>query len=1018
MNIAEYEKSGRALYVEFAGAIAAILRAALDKTEDLNVQFVAHRAKDVASLVKTLADRGLEHTETLEAEIKDLAGCRVVLYTNSDVARLGQSRLVHDNFDVLEVKVHEPGMSIANTNELYQSNHFVVALKQNRAELSEYSAFAGLRCEIQIQTILNHAWAQMAHDTIYKSPTLDGFGQKALQAVTARLSKVMTKYLLPAGYEFDKITADFERLANGKALFDEKALGAIGAATNNNDRADAIEVFIEQVMPLYDNLTAEYRDIVNTLVSAVEAARLTAPIPRTFDFGALPGITSDAITQSVATALIDYRYVDIGINFEALCDLYASAISEEERTSLDKVGAQLAKHDLHAWQAIGPGVQSELLDRIEALEPKFALAIGPLLAVMLKEVLGAEISGTTGNSSSVTFHSGVVILSEKLLEIRHRATAVLQTLFEAAKSENEQKAILAAMEEATRAPYRAYYGNDLAAENARAAASLLQFERDHIAAIPYFLLESLEHRALRFFRTYGSLPKAFKDDDTVAKASAAAVAEAEELRTVVNANDDFVVFKTLVGFETVLPPAWDDESFQWQESEEYRRAKVEDYIANISDENRDQWFDRIERYASTDSRDLATFPIFGHFLVRLGEIRPTIAIDYLGRMGPRLAGFAHHLVDGAMKSADPDATAFTKGWIATGTNLNIIVRYLIHADPFDPALLTSVCEKAIERGEADTLRLVVAAAERQFRRSKAEIVAATFEQALHFFYDRADLRWVDQFVPWLGSPVIEALDEDEARKMLDALVQYPEVENNAEYLVAGLAKNWPGAVLEFFGDRLAYGSLADQRNERNDENADGDRRLYQAFPFSIHQLRAPLRTKPSELIDAARQWYAQRPELFRYGGGHIIATVFKDAEDTLSSELTRYVETANGDDAHFVLSTIHSLEGREPAFSLTKEIVARFEAGSDIHKEAASALTSAGVLSGEFGTAEMLEERNRRLADWITDPRPTVSQFAAELIRRIDQRIASERHRARASIARRRLEYDEEPDIISDDGAE
>ena len=229
MNLTEYEKSGRARYVEFASAVAAILRAALSKSEDLNVQIVVGRAKDVASLEKKLIDRGLLETEDLEAEIKDLAGCRIVLYTNSDSTRLGQSRIIRDNFDVLEVRIHEPGVSIAETNELYQSNHFIVSLNESRAGLPEYSEFAGLRCEIQVQTILNHSWAAMAHDTIYKAPTVEGFGRQALEAVRARLARVMTKYLLPAGYEFDKITADFERLAAGKQLFDEQALAAIGA---------------------------------------------------------------------------------------------------------------------------------------------------------------------------------------------------------------------------------------------------------------------------------------------------------------------------------------------------------------------------------------------------------------------------------------------------------------------------------------------------------------------------------------------------------------------------------------------------------------------------------------------------------------------------------------------------------------------------------------------------------------------------------------------------------------------
>lgn len=1024
MNLTEYEKSGRALYAEFAAAVAAILRAALTKEGNLNVQLVTTRAKDVGSLAKKLADREILDSQTIETEIKDLAGCRIVLYTNTDVARLSQSRLIHENFDVLEVKVHEPGMKIVDANDLYQSNHFIVALKQNRAELPEYSAFVGLRCEIQVQTILNHSWAQMAHDTSYKSPTLDRFGQKALQAVTARLYKVMTNYLLPAGHEFDKITADFNRLAAGKALFDQRALDAIGTSENNNDRAEAIETFVDQVMPLYDDLSAEYRGIVKALIDAVQAARQTAPVPRTAYFGSLPGITSDAITKSVSDVLSNYRYIDIGITFAAICELYASAVNDEEKKALKKAGEQLAKHQMRAWEAVGPGVQEDLVNRIEALDPDLSMAVAPLLTVMLKEVLGSEVTGTTSNSSSVTFHTGSVIISDTLIQVRRRATGILQKLFMATRDEDEQKAILAAMAEATRAPYGARYGNDLAKENALAAAALLQFERGQIATLPNQLRESLEDRALRFFRTYKDLPKSFKDDEGVASAAAAVVTAALTFRDALNADADFVTFKTLVGFEGVFPPAWENEAFQWQAAEAYRREKVEEFIADVTPQTRELWLERIERYASTKSGDLATFPMFGHFLSRLGEQHPDIGMDYLARTGPSLSVFGHCLINGVMKSGNRAGEAFIRGWIAEGKNLQSVARYLTYADPFDPAFLADVSKEAIERNDADALKIVVAAAERQFRQGYIQVVTDSFLPALHHFYDCKDLRWVDQFVPWLGSPIIQALPEDEARIMLNALVPYPEIEHNAEYLVTGLARNWPAAVLDFFSDRIAFAEQRGKADEEQggqddgDDDDEADKSRFQAFPFSIHQLGEPLRSKPKEVIEAARNWYTQRPELFRFGGGHIVAAIFKGAEDTLASQLGQFAESGDEDDARFILSILHSFEGSDPAFALTRSIVSRFEPGSGIHDEAKEVLTAAGVLSGEFGTAEMLEERKDRVAEWIADTRPVVSQIATAFVKSTEQRIASERRTARARIAQRRLDHGEDPDILGSQGTE
>ncbi|MER8727647.1 MULTISPECIES: hypothetical protein [unclassified Mesorhizobium] len=47
MNIDEYENGGRALYADFAEAVAAILQAAAAEHKDLRLQNIQHRTKEV-----------------------------------------------------------------------------------------------------------------------------------------------------------------------------------------------------------------------------------------------------------------------------------------------------------------------------------------------------------------------------------------------------------------------------------------------------------------------------------------------------------------------------------------------------------------------------------------------------------------------------------------------------------------------------------------------------------------------------------------------------------------------------------------------------------------------------------------------------------------------------------------------------------------------------------------------------------------------------------------------------------
>jgi hypothetical protein len=51
----------------------------------------------------------------------------------------------------------------------YQSVHYLVRLTGPRTRLPEYQRFDGFIAEIQVRTVLQHAWAEIEHDIQYKS---------------------------------------------------------------------------------------------------------------------------------------------------------------------------------------------------------------------------------------------------------------------------------------------------------------------------------------------------------------------------------------------------------------------------------------------------------------------------------------------------------------------------------------------------------------------------------------------------------------------------------------------------------------------------------------------------------------------------------------------------------------------------------------------------------------------------------------------------------------------------------
>jgi ppGpp synthetase/RelA/SpoT-type nucleotidyltranferase len=132
MNFDDYRREGHFAYARLAETIARILDVVLKNVPDLRVQQIQHRAKTFDSLRSKLDDRGISQSDKIEAEVKDLAGCRVICYTNVDVARLISSPAIRDHFEVDwdRTKFHYPP-SRPTRESLFISYNYVLKLKDD-----------------------------------------------------------------------------------------------------------------------------------------------------------------------------------------------------------------------------------------------------------------------------------------------------------------------------------------------------------------------------------------------------------------------------------------------------------------------------------------------------------------------------------------------------------------------------------------------------------------------------------------------------------------------------------------------------------------------------------------------------------------------------------------------------------------------------------------------------------------------------------------------------------------------
>ena len=100
MNFEEYEKQYFSTYAKFADAVQFIVEQAMSAFSGLPVlQSIQARAKAPDRLKSRLEENGLLESQNIENERKDLAGVRLIFYTNTDVDRFIDSHLIFDNFN-------------------------------------------------------------------------------------------------------------------------------------------------------------------------------------------------------------------------------------------------------------------------------------------------------------------------------------------------------------------------------------------------------------------------------------------------------------------------------------------------------------------------------------------------------------------------------------------------------------------------------------------------------------------------------------------------------------------------------------------------------------------------------------------------------------------------------------------------------------------------------------------------------------------------------------------------------
>ena len=158
--------SRQALLVPLGDKVERLVRDLINTT-GLTVLDVVHRVKGQQSATKKVNANPDKYGSF--GDLHDMLGLRVITYLASDVDTV--VGVLRANFDVDGDRSLDKQAALDPDRFGYLSNHLVATTSPARAALAEWAPYRGIYFEIQIRSVLQHAWAEIEHDLGYKSTT-------------------------------------------------------------------------------------------------------------------------------------------------------------------------------------------------------------------------------------------------------------------------------------------------------------------------------------------------------------------------------------------------------------------------------------------------------------------------------------------------------------------------------------------------------------------------------------------------------------------------------------------------------------------------------------------------------------------------------------------------------------------------------------------------------------------------------------------------------------------------------
>ncbi len=976
----------RQLYHSFSEVIKKIIGEVLDNGE-IKIYSISGREKDPEKLKEKIARKAAQgkEYEALE-EIEDLAGVRVVTYLESH-------RNQAENLIYREFEGSQPDVTNKYDPKGYRGTHFVLRLSEAREKLTEYARYKGLKCEVQVVSILYHAWSEIEHDVIYKpGGDREKLASLGLDDIENSFQEIMAQHLEEAAIQFDLLYKKHKEVLRAGEVFYSDFLSDIRNAQSNDE--------IASILDIGDKFS--HKKPEEAVRMAEEVMRITpidSKVIHEFGRRKIYGKSQESLLKK-CIEILKHFHIRYWNAERVLAALFLTAIHESKKVSEEAIKAieETVKYNnsyIKRYKNLYPQVASlEFIKKIPLEEQRKNLKA---ITVVAEEILSSVVEGAEWTSAdTLTYSSGALVPSEGLKKMRQETISFIVEMYGRSTDLKEQMTLVGVLLTALEAPHNTAYGDELREmikeDGKRLVAVLEKFIFTSGLMKNYLVAQETEKSLIHLLQSDG-----FKTD------------EMKALYDQFQADKDYATFCTLVG-DIHEYRNLDEE---WAGAEKRRGEEIKALIEDVSEATLDAWYKKLNDFTEplrAGAIEVWKYTTFKLFVYRLTEEKPLLAATFLTRAVNEGAALAQEPFVSSYLCALRKTNDF-KSWdsfvtlistkklpalatsIALSLNLDkdvdlrtavrdadieILSKLINRKKPFGFAIeddfslrymLMNTLTRLFEMDHIKLESLMI-----QEMRMHQKFINIYFRE-LPFASHR---KWMS-FKDWSEAGIAFIKEQ---------IIALPDLDWHIQEMMLDLGADPLETILGIFKARI-------MKDKEDDSH-------YDVIPFHFNPNLQKYIAGHEKYVEEMVGWLKDMTEdwsTYNWNVTHFIQGI---GGASYSSILLKLIENSDKKSMGKAAYALQALEGAD--FNLCFEIVKRTDE-EEILGQIAGAMSGTGVVSGEDGMARAYEAKAKELEQYTQSDDERTKNFAIKMKKSFEESAQREYERANIRKKTREIEF-------------